>query len=232
MNLFLRLVLGPFILLFACINFSFSQNIILTTGNDLLSLDPGSGACTVREIKTSCSPLFLSAALFKDTLYYIGSDFHINMFVLGDTTTCNSFNVITRSNALTTDKEGNLYWFADTSGNLIKFNPHTGSQDDLGHVNYPSAGDLMFYKDKLYLASYNANLVEINLQDPASSTVYMNTPGHSFFGLVNIPIGCNQNNVFGVEADATDLRLSHLVEIDMENKKIGKTIMICSMPLR
>jgi gliding motility-associated-like protein len=228
MKLFHRFVFVPFILPFAGINFSFSQSIILTTGNKLLSLDPDSGICAVKEIRSFCNPYFLSAALFKDTLYYIGSDNRIYMSVLGDSTFCKTFNVSTSSNALTVDKEGNLYWFEDISGDLVKLNPHTGEGEDLGHVNYPSAGDLIFYKDKLYLASYNMNLVEINLQDPAKSTVYMNTPGYSFFGLVNIPVGCSQNKVFGVEPDTSDLRLSHLIEIDMENKKIGRKF--CSVP--
>jgi hypothetical protein len=144
MNLFHRFVFIPFIMLFTCINFSFSQNIILTTGHSLLSLDTDSGICAVKEIKTFCDPLFLSAALFKDTLYYIGSGNHIYVSVLGDSTFCKTLNVRTSSNALTVDKEGNLYWFEDNTGNLIRFNPHTGEQKDLGHVNYSSAGDLVF----------------------------------------------------------------------------------------
>src|SRR5437762_412212 len=103
MNLLHRSVLIPFTLLFTGVNFSFSQNIILTTGNNLLSLDPDSGICATNVIKTSCNPYFLSAALFKDTLYYIGSDFHIKMSVLGDSTICKTFNVSTSSNALTVD---------------------------------------------------------------------------------------------------------------------------------
>jgi len=228
MNLFRRLVCFPLMLLFTCVNFSFSQNIILTTGNSLINLDPGSGMCTVKEIKISCDPVFLSAALFKDTLYYIGSGNHIYVAVFGDSTFCKTLGVSTGSNALTVDKEGNLYWFDDITGDLTKFNPHTGEQKDLGHVNYSSAGDLLFYKDKLYLAAYDFNLVEINLQNPELSTIYMSTQRHSFLGLVNIPVGCSQNKVFGVEPDSSALRLSHLVEIDMENKKIGQTL--CSVP--
>jgi gliding motility-associated-like protein len=228
MNLFHRFVFVTCMLPFACVNFSFGQNIILTTGYNLLSLDPDSGICAIKEIKTSCDPYFLSVALFKDTLYYIGSANRIYMHVLGNSAICQPLNETTSSNALTVDREGNLYWFEDNTGDLIKFNPHTRVENDLGHVNYPSAGDLVFYKDKLYLASYNNELVEINLQMPEESTVYMSTSGYSFFGLVNIPLGCNQNKVFGVEPDTVDLRLSHLVEIDMENKKIGK--MLCSVP--
>lgn len=201
---------------------------MLTTGHSLLSLDPGSGACSIKEIKVSCNPVFLSAALFKDTLYYIGSDNRIYVCVFSDPSFCQTLNVSTGSNALTIDKQGNLYWFEDITGDLIKYNPHTGEQKDLGHVNYSSAGDLLFYKDKLYLAAYDFKLVEINLQSPESSTVYMNTEHHSFLGLVNIPVGCDQNKVFGLEPDSSNLTLSHLIEIDMENKKIGQTF--CSVP--
>src|SRR5436190_19649564 len=122
MNLFHRLVCFPLMLLFTCVNFSFSQNIILTTGNSLINLDPGSGMCTVKEIKISCDPVFLSAALFKDTLYYIGSGNHIYVAVFGDSTFCKTLGVTTGSNALTVDKEGNLYWFDDITGDLTKFN--------------------------------------------------------------------------------------------------------------
>jgi hypothetical protein len=215
-------------MLFTCVNFSFSQNIILASGNELLSLDLDLGICATKAIKTSCNPYFFSAALFKDTLYYTGSDFHIYMSVLGDSTICKTFNISTGSNALTVDKEGNLYWLGDVTGDLIKFNPHTEKQEDLGHVKYPSAGDLMFYKDKLYLASDNLNLVEINLQNPERSTVYMSTQGYSFFGLINIPFGCNQNKVFGVEPDTSNTNVCHLIEVDMENKKIER--IFCSIP--
>src|SRR5262245_31335841 len=105
MNFFHRFVFVPFILLFSCVNFSFSQNIILATGNNLLSLDLDQGICATNTIKTSCNPYFFSAALFKDTLYYIGSDYQIYMSVLGDSTICKTFNVSTASNALTVDEE-------------------------------------------------------------------------------------------------------------------------------
>jgi len=61
------------------------------------------------------------------------------MSVLGDSTICKTFNISTGSNALTVDKEGNLYWLGDVTGDLIKFNPHTEKQENLGHVKYPSA---------------------------------------------------------------------------------------------
>lgn len=228
MNLLHRFVCSSFMLLFTCVNFSFSQNIILTTGHSLLSLNTDSGFCAVKEIRISCDQIFLSAALFKDTLYYIGSGNHIYVSVLADPAFCRTLGVRTGSNALTVDKEGNLYLFEDNTGNLIKFDPHKGTQEDLGHVNYSSAGDLVFYKDKLFLAAYDFNLVEINLQNPELSTVYMSTQRHSFLGLVNIPVGCSQNKVFGVEPDSSNLTLSHLVEIDMEHKTIGQTL--CSVP--
>lgn len=216
------------LLFFSCITLSFSQQIILTTGHSLLSLDPGQGSCAVQEIKLSCDPLFLSAALFKDTLYYIGTGNHIYVSALTDPSFCKTLNISTVSNALTVDKEGNLFLFEDNSGDLIKFNPHDGTQKDLGHVNYTSAGDLVFYKDKLYLAAYDFKLVEIDLVHPELSTVYMSTQRHSFLGLINIPVGCNENRVFGVEPDSSNLTLSHLVEIDMEKKEVGQTL--CSIP--
>ena len=69
MNLFDRFVFIPFIMLFTCVNFSFSQNIILASGNELLRLDVDLWICATKAIKTSCNAS--CASLWEHSYSYL-----------------------------------------------------------------------------------------------------------------------------------------------------------------
>lgn len=58
------------------------------------------------------------------------------------------------------------------------------------------------------------------------SQVYMITPGFSFFGLVNVSAGCNNNKVYGIQTTTAG---SELAELDMENRLVMGTI--CQIPI-
>ena len=204
------------------------QKIVLATDvNTFVELDLSSGSCAILPLQNPCmgqaSGQIFSVALHKDTLYYSTTAGLLYSAVLNQPGTCKLLVNSGISNALTADKNGLLYWMRGTD--LVQYDPHHGVLRTLGTVPYPSAGDLIFYKDKLYLASQG--LVEINISNPAASTVYMQTPNHDFFGLVSIPVSCNTNKIYGIEPDRFGTG-SNLVEIDMDNKKVLNTL--CSLP--
>jgi hypothetical protein len=109
---------------------------------------------------------------------------------------------------------------------LIRFDPHTSVKTSLGRVPSPSSGDLVFYKDKLYLASL-AGFLEVNMEDATKSKLVLATQGRSFYGLINIPVGCDKNIIYGIEPK--NGAQSALVEIDLENAAILNTF--CTLPL-
>lgn len=126
-------------------------------------------------------------------------------------------------NAMTSDKNGTLYW---VSGNALYRLPNGWANPEmLGTLPYTSAGDLIFFGDKLLLAanpnqsSPNFSLVEVNIASPANSTIYMETPGYAFWGIMNISSGCNENKVYAI-ANSMMGTGSDIVELDMVNKKV------------
>lgn len=224
-----QLLVWAIILCFCKLN---AQSIILVSnGGGIYSLDINSVSCTTQLINNfGCGGSPFSAALFKDTLYYVSFDPTTHaptlfQSILNNNSYCKKFKIDNIPNNLTVDSAGIVYWQgADAPVELFSFNPHTGALINHGQMNYASSGDLIFYNGKLFLAS--EGLVEVNVQKPEDSKIYMSTGNHSFYGLINIPVGCNKNQVFGIETKGTGE--SDLIEIDMENKKIGS--IFCTIP--
>lgn len=207
-----------------------AQKILLVSGTgQLYSLDVSSGTCVTQEVILPCSAnpsaKMFSIALYKDTLYYIATNGGLYQNVLGNPSSCKQLSSTVFSNALTVDRNGMLYYIA--GADLFKFDPHTSTGVLLGRVPFTSAGDLVFYKDKLLLAS-TMGVVEIDTTaHPMVSTLLMATPGHNFFGVFNIPFGCNANRVYGIESTAANS--GTIVELDLDNKKILGNY--CTLPV-
>ncbi len=217
-----------------CLQLS-AQKILVTTNNsELYAIELSNGSCSSRKIDVPCnlpgSANLFSIALYKDTLYYLSNTGTLFQSVLDKPASCKSIAVSPQLlgfsvNSLTIDKDGMLYWI--NMGSLVRYDPQTQKATALGNVPFAPAGDLVFYKDKLYLTSLQG-LVEINITNPSQSQLAIPTPGSVFYGLINIPLGCNKSTVYGIDVDV-QTGTSSLVEIDMENKKVlGK---LCTFPM-
>jgi gliding motility-associated-like protein len=77
---------------------------------------------------------------------------------------------------------------------------------------YESAGDLIFYKDELYLASTNG-IVKVNLIDPAQSILVIPDTGDAF-GLASVPYSSSENKVYMLDNQGI------MTEIDLENNVV------------
>lgn len=218
------------LLAFFCVtNISAQKIIFVDNQSGLFTLEIVNGTCVTTKLDVPCTGFtgqIYSIALFKDTLYFHTNGGALYQSVIGKPGSCTFMTSVGISNTLTVDKNGNLYWMANLR-DLTKYEPATGQVTLLGSVPpaFSSAGDLVFFKDKLYVASASG-LVEINMQDPAQSTIAMSTPGYTFFGLVSVPKGCNQTTVYGLDNFANT---SSLVELDIEKKQILNKL--CSFPL-
>lgn len=187
------------------------------------------GSCAFTDAGYYCNQEFseriFSIALHKDTLYMVGENNTIYSLKPGVPGSCkrvkffaiNTPDGSSALNSLTADKNGVLYAVDHNSTELYRYNPYTDQEAILGRINQPAGGDLIFYKDKLLLSTLNNRIYEINLSDPAASTVYMNTGAFAFTGLLSIPDGCEQNRYYGLSPNGSS---TDLVELDLENKTV------------
>jgi gliding motility-associated-like protein len=206
-----------------------AQKVYVNTSDQILEIT-NIGSCQTTAIVTACDPGLnvFSMAVHKDTIYYTTGSGLLKRFVLGQPNSCVTLRNGLSQNSMTVDKNGLLYL---ASERLFRYNPHTDEWTDLGQMPFGSSGDLVFYRDKLLLAGYDftngtgTGIFEINIDDPAASKVFFNTP-EAFFGLVSYPAPCKSNRFFGlVQSNSETL----MVELDMVNKKQIGTI--CRMPL-
>lgn len=217
--------------LLAGISTAKGQKVYVNTPDEVYELTGGPGSCNYTPLGDFCyrtdgSSLY-SSALYRDTFYFITSkNNNLYRVVPGNSSGCQfltSFTVAvpypgtSALNSLTVDKNGILYAAAAINNELYRYDPHTGIKTLLGRLPVASGGDLVFVNDKLLLATIMGNIYEVNINDPAASTLYMNTAPHLFYGLISMPYDCNKNKVYGFAQDGSK---TNLVEIDIENKQI------------
>ncbi|MBW0178726.1 gliding motility-associated C-terminal domain-containing protein [Sediminibacterium sp.] len=199
--------------------------ILVSAEGKFYDFDIVNGVCVTKEKTSFCNlnvPGF-SVAQYKNKVYYNTTGGELYETDLVNPALCKPLSVFTVGNAMTADKNGTLYWvFANSLYRL----PNGWTQpENLGALPFTAAGDLIFYGDKLLMAANpngtvnNFSLVEINIASPPASKVYMETPGYSFFGIMSVSIGCNDNKVFAISSSLVGPG-SDIVEIDIANKKI------------
>lgn len=214
---------------------SSSQLIIVNEINKYYFLNSVNPACVFQDAGYYCGQdngqTIFSTALHNDTLYFIDPAGRLFRMKIGRPESCKeltSFNVGLGGapNSLTSDRYGILY-AVDPSRKLIRYNPYTNLKEVLGEVNASSAGDLIFYKDKLLMASIGlTGIVEINISNPPASVQYMPTVGYVFWGLVSMPFNCEKNKYYGLSLNngGTDI-----IELDMEARAIVGQV--CQIPV-
>ncbi len=213
-----------------------AQRIFVNTIDALYELTGGVGSCTYVNAGNFCQGhhgQIFSTALYKDTLYYISLDenalYSVKLDAPGSCTFLTTFPVSgtfsASMNALTVDKNGILYAIDFFNDDFYRYNPYTDQLDSLGKVPHHSAGDLLFYKDKLLLSTIGYGIWEINIDTPANSVQYMSTGNFEFFGLISFPYECGKNKVY---AFAPAGGFTRLVELDLEARMVVGVV--CSLP--
>jgi gliding motility-associated-like protein len=161
---------------------------------------------------------FFSIAISGNKIFYnsMYGTLYSGEITGGDTpsiSNCISIASGVSGNALTIDKQGNLYFVSGS--NLFSLAPNTTNPVLLGTMPYSAGGDLVFYNDELYMAANEGGIVKVSITDPANSTMYIPIPG-SIFGLTVASInGVNKAYAF---------LGSTIIELDMENKTVKGTI--------
>jgi len=124
---------------------------------------------------------------------------------------------------LTADASGTLYV---TEGNVVPSDLYTvdvmtGNYTNKGPLLDGSAGDLSWSFGKLYNASDNNKLVEVNIDDPANSLVIgafngIVKPGDKMFALVSVFVSCIETVTYGLSV------MGDYYEIDLETANVTR----------
>jgi gliding motility-associated-like protein len=202
-----------------------SQVAYVNTPLGIFELTGGIGNCATSPIINGCnepSSIF-SLALYKDTIYYNTGAGQLKRFKVGNPGSCEVLVNVGGHNSMTIDKNGIIYL---TDTRLHRYNPYTNTLTTLGQMPFGSAGDLFYFNDKLLLAGSPAGIYEINIANPAASTLYMNTNGISFYGLISLPESCSDIRYYGLSPTVGG---TNIVELDMANKTVLGTV--CTLPM-
>ena len=209
MQKFFLLLLNSSLLLSAA-----GQGVYFNTADKIYELNAGAGNCSYTEVNCPCAVSPYSLACHKDTMYVLETNGNLSRFKIGVPGSCQFLTNAGLVNSLTVDKDGIVY-LADNR--LFRYNPYTNVLDNLGTMPCNSAGDLTFFKGKLLLAGVPSGIYELNLTNPSSSTLYMNTGNLFFYGLVSFSVPCSNSRYFGFAPQTGN---TAMVEIDLINKAV------------
>jgi len=125
--------------------------------------------------------------------------------------------------SLTIDANG-IFYACGLEGQLWSYNLATNTGAYLGDVGYPAEGDLAFHNGQLYMAAAGDNIVRVDLDNPANSSiaVYGSVPGR-IFGIVSYAAACDSISTYALTDNAANVYL-----IDFENAALS---LYCSIPL-
>lgn len=198
---------------------AYSQTFYVNTSNQELKRVTITGNGLVTQDVTGCGNGYFSIAIYQNTLYYNLTYSTLMKATLTDGSTpsvsdCISLPITVPANSLTVDKDGVVYYAA--GGQLYSFAPGASAAVYLGDMPFQSAGDLMFYKDELYMAAYEG-IVKIPLGNPASASLYIPIPNRSLYGLATVL----KNGVVKVYALAGSFTSgTDLLELDMDAQNV------------
>ncbi|GJM35272.1 MAG: hypothetical protein DHS20C18_42730 [Saprospiraceae bacterium] len=125
--------------------------------------------------------------------------------------------------ALTISADGTFY-ACGLAGELWSYDLATNTGQFLGNVGYGAEGDLTFFDGELYMAATGDNIVLVDINNPANSTVVINdnVPGR-IFGVVSYAASCEEVQTFALTDNAANIYL-----IDFENASLS---LYCQIPL-
>jgi len=205
------------LVLFCTIKAKAQQFFVCTSNQTVERVTINGTAISTQSVGACGSGSYYSIAIFGGKLYHNtdNGELYSGDIVNGNTPqiiNCTYLSSDIFGNALTIDKNGLVYFVA---GNVLKtFNLTTKIVTELGAMPYYSGGDLIFYKDELYMASTDG-IVKVSISNPASSSMYISISG-SIYGLSTVLQG-SSIKVYALTSSGSG---TDMLELDMENKAI------------
>jgi len=170
---------------------------------------------------------YYSIATLNNKLYYLenGEQLSAGDLTGSPTKVSNCRVVATKSNNnaasannLAIDNNGVAY-YADGL-QLCAIFPGSSALVHVGQLPYYSAGDLVFYKNELYMAT-DGGIVKVPLNDPSKSSFYIKIPNKTIFGLASAIVN-GKNTIYAISVASKTS--SQIIELDMSGKKVKAII--------
>jgi gliding motility-associated-like protein len=215
-----------FIILFLTTVEGYGQKFFLARSDGSLESVTITATGPVSTVVTGCGGNYFSIATLGNKLYWLDG----YGLLSGDLTSgpaptltncrriANSIANNIASNALVVDNNGVVYF---TEGyKLFAIFPNTTTPVLVGTMPYYSAGDLIFYKNELCMASPEG-IVKVPLNNPSKSTIYFNFQNSGIYGLASAVVN-GKNTVYAIVASTTVP--AEILELDMEGRKVKRKV--------
>jgi gliding motility-associated-like protein len=193
----------------------YSQRFYTTTGSGVnrVTVTPSGGSTT--QAMNVCGPAaYYTIAVYKNIMYYSnGAQLYKADIVGNNIINCTLLMNVPNSNGLTVNSEGMLYLESGLS--LYKIDPVAKITTNLGAVKFSTAGDMVFYKGNLYMASSAGGIAKIDLNNLADSKLVI-PMSIGVFGMASVAYSSTQNKVYAFEGNK-------VIEIDLDKNEVVKT---------
>jgi len=125
--------------------------------------------------------------------------------------------------SLAADANG-VFYTCGLNGRLYSYNLATNTGAYLGNVGYAAEGDLTFFNGQLYMAASGDDIVRVDLNNPANSTIAVNgnVPGR-IFGIVSYAAACDSVSSYAFTDNA-----ANIYRVDYANAAL---VPYCNIPL-
>jgi len=125
--------------------------------------------------------------------------------------------------SLAADANG-VFYTCGLNGRLYSYNLATNTGTYLGNVGYAAEGDLTFYNGQLYMAASGDDIVRVDINNPANSSIAVNgnVPGR-IFGIVSYAAACDSVSSYAFTDNA-----ANIYRVDYANAAL---VPYCNIPL-
>lgn len=193
-----------------------AQVFYANTYNSINEIFVGPSGCAQKPSKFSCPEAnndIFSIAYFHDTMY-VGTESKLFYTTGNKPGSCIFLSDWLSATSLVAAPDGSLY--AAIGDRIISYDPHSKQMVLSDPMPFNSTGDLVFYKNKLYMAADGGFIIEVNLDSPALSKKIMQLSETEIFGLAISPGRCGNDQVYALSIpfDSTSIIL-----LDIDHQK-------------
>jgi gliding motility-associated-like protein len=203
-----------------------SQQMFVARGDGILELVTVTNNGYTSTVVQGCQLYAYTIAKNGNKFYYANGDLYAaDIVTAGGNTSLTNCKIIANgvgTNTMTADNNGVVYYVSlyNKLRNNALFAVYPGSNTKvfLGYMPYDAAGDLIFYKNELYMAGYEG-IIKVPLNDPSKCKMFIPIKNFGIWGLASAVIK-GKNTVYTLEADVTYPTKMH--ELDMEGQRVKK----------
>lgn len=175
-----------------------SQTYLIAAGSAVYEVNPTSCTETLLCSITVNTGGGTTTGTIEDIAFHPNGNLYgivSNYFISIDLGNCTSTTIATHttgSNSLVASADGTLYAAA---GDLYTVDPVTGVFTSIGTLPCQSGGDLAFEGGDLYLTCENGDLLKVDINNPAGSTIVGNLGTGFWYGLWTVYTDCDNTQL-------------------------------------